>query len=67
MLAFEHNAGGYGTPGTLASDAETSGEAQTQQRAICTNIAAPSGETLALIRAALGRKMLEGIPRTTID
>ncbi len=25
MLAFKHNAGGYGTPGTLASNAETSG------------------------------------------
>jgi hypothetical protein len=25
MLAFKHNVGGYGTPGTLASNAETSG------------------------------------------
>lgn len=25
MLAFKHNAGGYGTPGTPAFDAETSG------------------------------------------
>jgi hypothetical protein len=34
MLAFEHDAGGFGTLGTLASDAETSGGSISLQTAI---------------------------------